>query len=161
MMRKVRGRDTKPELLLRKALWRAGLRYRVNDPTLPGTPDIVFPRRKLAVFVDGEFWHGKKLSAERLAEMPQYWRAKISRNVERDQRVNHSLQAGGWRVLRIGTQTIAKHLNELVRVISDVLEGRDPLLLPDGTEFLDTRRPNRRARRNAANAASLREAPLQ
>ena len=115
----------------------------------------------LAALDGGEFWHGKKLSQERLAEMPQHWRQKIARNVQRDERVNNQLREAGWDVLRIGTQAVAKQLNELVRVISDVLEGRDPLLLPDGAELLDTHRPNRRARRNAANVASLLEATVQ
>lgn len=63
----------------------------------------------LAVFVDGEFWHGKKLSAERLAEISEYWQRKIARNLQRDERTNDSLRLAGWSVLRVGTKTVAAH----------------------------------------------------
>lgn len=88
VMRRIRRRDTKPELVLRRELTRRGLRYRVDFGRLPGRPDIVFVGRKLAVFVDGEFSHGRKLTPSRLKEMKPYWREKIARNVGRDVRTN-------------------------------------------------------------------------
>jgi len=135
-MRKVRGRDTRPEMYLRKALWHTGLRYRVNYRELPGCPDVVFTRRRLAIFVDGEFWHGKKLSPERLEEMPEYWRKKIARNVERDEHVNSQLKEAGWDVLRIGASTLAKNLPEVVATIRIALGGGFRGPMPDGVELL-------------------------
>lgn len=140
IMRKVRGKNTSPELRLRRALWREGLRYRVNVKELPGRPDIVFTRAKLAVFVDGEFWHGKKLSAERLAEMSPYWQRKIARNVERDQRVDADLADAGWNVLRVGSQTVSKHLDESAHLVVRLLHGAPSPPLPAGVEFKPSRK---------------------
>ena len=91
--------DTKPELRLRRALWRAGHRYRKNVATLPGKPDIVFVRARLAVFCDGDFWHGRNWP-ERKAKLeqghnPGYWVAKIERNMERDLDVDDALGLEG------------------------------------------------------------------
>src|SRR5438876_781648 len=88
-------RDTRPELSLRKALWGLGLRYRIDDPRLPGRPDIVFRGAKVVVFCDGDFWHGRDWSRKRarLAKgaNPRYWIAKIDRNRRRDRRVAREL----------------------------------------------------------------------
>lgn len=97
-------RDTKPELLLRRACWARGLRYRVDDRGLPGRPDLVFKKARLLVFVDGDFWHGRNLEA-RVARLEKghnanYWVAKVTANVARDQRNNLYLRENGWRVLR-------------------------------------------------------------
>ena len=91
---------------------------------------------RLAVFVDGEFWHGKKLSAERLAEMSEYWQRKIARNAARDRAANESLRGSGWRVVRIGASTLAKNLPEVVATIKTALAGRLLATIPDGVEFL-------------------------
>lgn len=103
-MAAVRWRDTKPELSLRQALHSRGLRYRVNMRLdLPGIrvrPDIVFTRRKLAVFVDGCFWHGCPLHATQPKDNARFWAAKLSRNVARDREQNSALLAAGWTVLR-------------------------------------------------------------
>lgn len=98
-------RDTNCEMLLRRALHRRGLRFRVAVRYLPGRPDIVFPRAKVAVFCDGDFWHGRNLEA-RIARLASghnapYWVAKIQTNVARDIRNNLSLQEKGWTVLRL------------------------------------------------------------
>jgi DNA mismatch endonuclease, patch repair protein len=99
-----RKRDTKPELLLRRALWMRGFRYRVDVATLPGRPDIVLFKARLAVFCDGDFWHGRNLE-ERLGRLSKghnasYWTEKIRTNFERDRRNDAALDAAGWRVLR-------------------------------------------------------------
>ena len=98
-MRRVKGRDTGPELKVRRLLWGAGYRYRLQRKDLPGRPDIVLAGRRAAVFVHGCFWHGH--DCPRGARQPKanadYWTAKISRNVERDARVQAELAAGGWR----------------------------------------------------------------
>jgi DNA mismatch endonuclease (patch repair protein) len=135
IMRKVKSRDTAPEIQLRKALWRIGLRYRLNAKDLPGKPDIVFRGDKLAVFVDGEFWHGKKLSAERLSQMKPYWRQKIDRNVKRDQAVNEALTQSGWRVIRVGTKLINGDRSGIAHLISNLLRGEDVPIIQTGVEL--------------------------
>ena len=103
VMRRVKGRDTTPELRVRKLLTRMGLRYRLHRADLPGRPDIVFPGRKVALFVHGCFWHGHDCA--RGARAPkanaEYWRAKIGRNRARDARTQAELQALGWRPLTV------------------------------------------------------------
>ena len=103
VMRRVKGRDTSPELKVRKALTALGARYRLNRKDLPGTPDIVMAGRRLAIFVHGCFWHGH--DCPRGARKPKgnadYWAAKIDRNRARDARVTDELTAAGWRVLTL------------------------------------------------------------
>jgi DNA mismatch endonuclease (patch repair protein) len=99
-MSRVRGRDTKPEMQLRRALHGRGLRFRLHRHDMPGRPDIVFPRHKAVVFVHGCFWHGHGCT---LFKVPQtrraFWLEKISRNRRRDDLSIRKLQAAGWRVL--------------------------------------------------------------
>lgn len=108
-MSRIRGRDTKPELLLRKALWAAGMRYRLKS-RLPGKPDIVFPGKRLAIFVDGCFWHGCPEHSQRPATNADFWEKKLSSNMQRDQKVNSELAAQGWRVLRFWEHEIKRDL---------------------------------------------------
>ena len=98
-------RDTQCELVLRRALWRLGLRYRIAVPDLPGRPDIVFRAAKIAIFCDGDFWHGRNLEA-RVAKLSAghnapYWVAKIQRNVARDRAHDETLHRQGWTVLHL------------------------------------------------------------
>lgn len=99
-MRRVKGRDTAPELIVRRALTRLGARYRLHRKDLPGSPDIVLPGRRLALFVHGCFWHGHDCA--RGARVPKsnrdYWLAKVARNRARDQASAAALTASGWRV---------------------------------------------------------------
>ena len=101
IMSHIHGEDTMPERSLRKALWRKGFRYRLNDKHLPGKPDIVFPKYRTAIFVHGCFWHGHK--GCKYYTIPKtntdFWIAKISRNQERDQEVWRQLEAKGWFVI--------------------------------------------------------------
>lgn len=120
IMSRVKGRDTQPEIKLRKELWKTGLRYRVSVGELPGKPDIVFHKAKIVVFVDGAFWHGKKLSAERLEEMSAYWREKIKRNVSRDQKVNATLESMGYTVLRFDERDVLK---DSVKIAQDIVSA--------------------------------------
>jgi len=105
LKRRNKARDTKPELALRRQLWSMGLRYRLHAKDLPGKPDLVFPRHRLAVFVDGDFWHGRNWEARcrKLAagHNASYWLDKISYNIARDRRNTRQLQAAGWRVIRL------------------------------------------------------------
>lgn len=101
VMRRVKSKDTKPELAVRRLLHAAGYRYRLHRKDLPGKPDLVFPGRRKAVFVHGCFWHGH--DCRRGARQPktnaEYWRAKIARNIDRDARTRAALGAAGWRSL--------------------------------------------------------------
>jgi DNA mismatch endonuclease (patch repair protein) len=102
-MRAVKGRDTAPEIAVRKLLHRLGYRFRLHDTRLPGSPDIVFPGRRLVVFVHGCFWHGHR--CKRGARVPAtntgYWISKIARNRARDVKVRRKLKAAGWGVLTV------------------------------------------------------------
>jgi DNA mismatch endonuclease (patch repair protein) len=98
-MAQIRGRDTKPEMKLRKLLWAAGCRYRLNS-RLPGRPDIVVPRARVAIFVDGCFWHGCAQHFTWPKTRPDFWRSKLERNKARDKEVNKALRASGWKVIR-------------------------------------------------------------
>ena len=99
-MRQVKGKDTSPELAVRKALTRLGARFRLHRKDLPGNPDIVLPGRRLALFVHGCFWHGHDCA--RGARVPKqnrdYWTAKVARNRARDAANRGNLEAQGWRV---------------------------------------------------------------
>lgn len=101
MMSGIKGKNTKPEMLIRKALTSQGIRYRLHRKDLPGAPDIVMPGRKIAIFAHGCFWHMHQ--GCRLAKMPStrpdFWQAKLGANVERDAKAIGSLAASGWRVL--------------------------------------------------------------
>ena len=100
-----RSRDTRAEVLLRKELWRRGLRYRLHASDLPGKPDIVFRSARVVVFCDGDFWHGRRWHhrREKLARGANapYWTAKIAANVARDRRNTRALQRSGWTVIRL------------------------------------------------------------
>lgn len=100
MMAGIKGKDTAPEMLIRRGLHARGLRFRLHAPELPGKPDLVFPGRKAAIFVHGCFWHGHDCG---LFKWPgsrvEFWRDKISRNVSRDAAAEAALVAAGWRVL--------------------------------------------------------------
>lgn len=102
-MRAVKSRDTKPEMLVRRAAHALGYRFRLHRKDLPGSPDLVFPSRKKVIFVHGCFWHGHDCA--RGARMPktnaEYWRAKMAGNVARDERVRAELAALGWEVLTV------------------------------------------------------------
>ena len=102
-MRRVKGRDTGPELTVRRLLWDAGYRYRLHRKDLPGRPDIVLPGRQAVVFVHGCFWHGHDCArgARRPKANADYWKAKIARNVDRDARVQADLIDIGWRPVTV------------------------------------------------------------
>jgi DNA mismatch endonuclease, patch repair protein len=115
--KKVRAKNTKAEILLRKELWRRGLRYRLHDPSLPGKPDLVFRSAKVAVFVDGDFWHGRAWSERkrriRKGANPDYWIAKIESNMDRDRRKNNALREEGWLVVRVWESDVLKSVSRV------------------------------------------------
>lgn len=99
MMSGIRGKNTKPEIVIRKALHASGFRYRLHDRKLPGKPDLVFPKYKAVVFVHGCFWHGHDCHLFRLpATRTEFWRGKIHGNMERDRKAVADLLLEGWRV---------------------------------------------------------------
>jgi DNA mismatch endonuclease (patch repair protein) len=103
MMSGIRGKNTKPEMLTRRALFAAGYRFRLHRRDLPGAPDIVLPGRSVAIFVHGCFWHmhaGCK-NAKLPSTRSEFWRAKLEGNIERDQRAIEVLLSNGWRVLTV------------------------------------------------------------
>jgi len=131
IMSAVKSSNTKPEITLRKAVWKSGLRYRVNVKTIYGKPDIVFTRAKIAVFCDGDFWHGhnwviRGLSSldEELQSYSEYWRKKIIRNIERDKEVNEYLENNGWYVMRFWESDIKKDLALCVEKINQAYQER-------------------------------------
>lgn len=122
-MSRIKSKNTTIELLLRRELWKRGFRYRVNDKTIFGKPDIVFYKQKIAIFCDSEFWHGKKyLEGERFKTNTDFWETKIKRNIERDKEVNEKLKSEGWVVLRFWGQEIKKEMETILIKTENVLK---------------------------------------
>lgn len=118
-MQAIKSKDTTIELMLRKALWHEGIRYRKNYKKLPGKPDIVLTKHKIAVFCDSDYWHGYDWEnrQNRIKSNRDYWIPKIERNMERDQEVNRQLEESGWTVLRFWEWQIRKRLPDCVAEI--------------------------------------------
>lgn len=118
-MSRIRGKNTKPEVTLRKALYAKGYRFRINAKNLPGRPDISNKSRKIAIFVDGDFWHGKdwKIRKDKLKSNREFWIAKIERNIQRDKEVNYKLTQMGFKVFRFWESEIKKDLDGCVDLI--------------------------------------------
>ncbi|MDR3349464.1 MAG: very short patch repair endonuclease [Acidaminococcales bacterium] len=107
IMSRIKSKNTSIELSLRKALWRSGIKYRKNYAKLPGTPDIAITKYQIAIFCDGDFWHGKdwKTKKPRIKSNREYWFKKIERNITRDNETNRLLRGMGWTVVRFwGTE---------------------------------------------------------
>jgi len=120
MMSKIKGKNTKPELLFRKALFGTGVRYRVNNRKLPGKPDISNQSKKFVVFIDGEFWHGYNWEEkkDKIKSNRAFWIPKIERNMQRDREATYLLRSMGYRVFRFWDFEIKK---ELFRCLSEVV----------------------------------------
>lgn len=119
-MAKVKNKDTNIELIIRKRLWRLGCRYRVNYK-IAGSPDIAFPGKKVAIFCDGDFWHGKNYKKEH-SGYKKFWKEKIAVNIERDKRVDRKLKNEDWKVLRFWKSEILKEPDKCVEKIVSALE---------------------------------------
>lgn len=119
LMGKIRSKDTKEEVRLAKTLWHKGYRYRKHDKSIFGTPDLSFKKYKIAIFVDGEFFHGKNWDniEKRPKSNSEFWKKKIERNMTRDAEVNAFLKSKGWTVLRFWSQDIKKKCYSNVRLI--------------------------------------------
>lgn len=124
IMSHIKSQNTSIEILVRQQLFALGLRYRINYKPLPGKPDIVFTKKKVAIFIHGCFWHGHDIGC-RYSHVPQsraeYWSAKISRTKERDMSHINNLTSNGWRVLTIWECEIRKDLQGVIARIVDFL----------------------------------------
>lgn len=137
-MKKVKAENTRPEVLLRRLLWQEGLRYRKNYKDLPGKPDIAITRYKIAIFVDGEFWHGKDYDGgdypgrkyHSLREQIEngnnsnFWKQKIERNIQRDLEIEAELNGLGWKVIRFWSKDVLGHPEECLGVIEETIFER-------------------------------------
>ena len=137
-MQRIRSKDTVIELKLRKALWDRGYRYRKNYSAIPGSPDIALTKYKIAIFCDGEFFHGKdwEVLKPRLEKSnnSDYWINKISKNREHDDEINKKLLFLGWTVIRFWGNDIKKNIDECVRVVEETIA--DQLMsLPEDNDF--------------------------
>lgn len=124
-MRNIRSKDTAIEIKLRKALWEKGYRYRKNVQTLPGKPDIVLTKYKIVIFCDSEFFHGKDWEVLKprieAGNNSEYWKKKITRNMERDDENNKQLLFLGWTVIRFWGKDILKKTDECIKVIEECI----------------------------------------
>jgi DNA mismatch endonuclease (patch repair protein) len=125
-MKAIRSKNTKMELLLAKALWAKGVRYRKNDKTVFGKPDLTIKKYKIAIFVDSEYFHGKDWGIDkyRIKSNREFWWNKIEENQKRDQTVNSFLVDKEWKVLRFWSQEIRKNLNLCTDIIIAAINER-------------------------------------
>ncbi len=124
-MQAVKNKDSDIELMLRKELWKRGLRYRKNDKTIFGHPDLAFKGKKVAVFCDSEFWHGFDWDNRKkdIKSNQEFWIPKIERNIARDQEVTQELTEEGWVVLRFWGKDIKKNLQECADKIEKAVKN--------------------------------------
>ena len=123
LMGRIKSTETKPEIALRKELWKIGLRYRINVKKLPGCPDIVIRKNKLVIFVDGEFWHGYnwEIKKQRIKSNRDFWIPKIERNMQRDIQNKIELEQLGFKVVRFWEHEIKKELVTCIEKIRDYI----------------------------------------
>jgi DNA mismatch endonuclease Vsr len=126
IMRAVKSKGSKIEIALAKSLWANGLRYRKNDSSVYGTPDLTFKKYRIAVFADSEFWHGQDWDERKLdfKSNQSFWIKKIERNIIRDQEVNIKLKEQGWEVIRIWGKQIETDLQACTKIIIDKINSR-------------------------------------
>ncbi|WP_182185497.1 very short patch repair endonuclease [Pectinatus frisingensis] len=119
----IKSTNTRPEIILRKALWKNGIHYRKNYGRLYGKPDIALTKYKIVIFVDGDFWHGKNFSKikQQIKSNRAYWLPKIQRNIERDKEVNDELLREGWLVLRFWESDIKNNTDICVNKILEYI----------------------------------------
>jgi DNA mismatch endonuclease (patch repair protein) len=131
-MSRVKGKNSKPELTLRRALWAKNLRFRLHDKALPGKPDIVIKKYKLAIFVDGEFWHGYnwEKNKHQIKSNKAFWIPKIERNMQKD-RINHEkLREMGYTVFRFWSDEVKRNLPRVVNQIMLYVETAREIKIP-------------------------------
>jgi DNA mismatch endonuclease (patch repair protein) len=125
-----RAINTKAELVLRRVLWKRGLRYRLHKRDLPGRPDLIFSAARVIIFVDGDFWHGRRWASrrERLlrGHNAAYWVPKIQANIRRDRRNTRKLTALGWHVIRVWETDVLKDTQAVADHVESALRSRMP-----------------------------------
>lgn len=125
-MSRIKGKNTTIEMLLSKALWHRGLRFRKNSKAVYGHPDISIKKYKVAIFCDGDFWHGWDWENRKdsIKNNREYWIPKIERNMQKDIEVNHVLSSMGWRVIRVWEHEIRDNLPDtadmIIRIVNEV-----------------------------------------
>jgi DNA mismatch endonuclease (patch repair protein) len=133
-MAKIKGSNSKPELLLRKALWKENIRFRIHRKDLPGRPDLVIEKYQLAIFIDGDFWHGYEWQKRKPKTNQAFWFPKIERNIQRDLFVNDSLQVLGYVVMRFWEHEIKKNLSACVNQVKLYIEAAKQGRIPENYE---------------------------
>lgn len=122
IMSKIRSKGTKAEILFESKLKENGIRYKTHSLEVEGKPDFIIEGRKIAIFIDGEFWHGKLWKKKNKIPNSDYWKQKISKNIERDKKVNKILKKSGWQVLRFWETNILKEPDECIEKIVKILD---------------------------------------
>lgn len=122
IMASIHSKDTKVELMLRTALYKEGLRYRTHY-NIKGHPDIAFPAKRVAIFVDGDFWHGYRFKFLKPKLKNKFWLDKITRNMQRDKEVNAALNNMGWHVMRLWEHQLKKDVNDCICRIMEELKN--------------------------------------
>ena len=163
-MAAIHSSSTKPELILRHALWRLGFRYRVNDKSLPGKPDIVLPKYRTVIFVHGCFWHGHKDCKN--ATIPKtntaFWTAKITRNQQRDQDTWRQLEAKGWNVIIVWECELRrKKLPETVEAVVTTIRQNGEILRQTQEDRRKVREEYRQQRRRQKEHIAALKADFQ
>ena len=123
-MSRIRGKDTSIEILVRSALHKKGYRFRKHVNDLPGRPDVVLTAHKLVIFIDGDFWHGRRFDSWKRKLTP-HWRDKISKNIKRDQSNFRRLRYSGWKVVRIWESQIKKNFDATLLRITKAASNED------------------------------------
>lgn len=132
-MKAIKGKNTKMEVFLAKALWSKGIRYRKNDGTVFGKPDFTIKKYKIAIFVDSEYFHGKdwEVAKNRIKTNTVFWQNKIEANIERDKLVNKTLLEDGWKVIRFWGDDIKNKLDFCTEDVIDVIETKNSEIYGD------------------------------
>ncbi|KQM78102.1 endonuclease [Pedobacter sp. Leaf216] len=131
-MAKIKAKNSLPELKLRKALWAKRIRFRIHPKNIPGKPDLIINKYRLAIFVDGDFWHGYNWEEKKTAlkTNSKFWIPKIERNMQRDQQVNQQLNAKGYTVMRFWEHDIEKKLASCVNQVLLYVEAAKTAIIP-------------------------------
>lgn len=134
IMAKIKGSNSKPELLLRRALWSANIRFRLHCNNLPGKPDLMIAKYQLVIFIDGDFWHGHQWHKRKPKANRDFWIPKIERNMQRDQFVNTALKELGYVVMRFWEHEIKQNLAACVNQVKLYLEAAKKEKIPENYE---------------------------
>jgi DNA mismatch endonuclease (patch repair protein) len=130
IMSKIKGKNSVPEMLLRRALWAKNIRFRVHRKDLPGRPDIVIEKYKLVIFVDGDFWHGYQWEKRKPKSNRAYWINKIERNMQKDKWVNNTLSDKGYTVMRFWEHDVKREMEACLNQVSLYIEASKQQVIP-------------------------------